>query len=88
MIKGTDLTQTVKMNELFSPAGLASQVLWSEVSNKLKAFVGMTENLTGYSVKALRSDLESRYVSKDFLQYCKVLGRTILHLNIRMSQSR
>ena len=30
MISGTDLTQTVKMNELFSPAGLASQVLCRE----------------------------------------------------------
>ena len=28
MISGTDLTQTVKMNELFSPAGLALQGLW------------------------------------------------------------
>ena len=27
MIKGTDLVQYVKMNELFSPAELASQVL-------------------------------------------------------------
>ena len=27
-MKGTDLTQTVEMNELFSPAGLASQVVW------------------------------------------------------------
>ena len=25
---GTDLTQTVKMNELFSPSGLASQILF------------------------------------------------------------
>ena len=41
MISETDVTQTVEMNELFSPAGLASQVLWRSnniilVSNAFK----------------------------------------------------
>ena len=45
-----------------------------EVLDKFKEFVELAENITGCRIKALRSDNESEYVSKEFTQYCKSRG--------------
>ena len=46
----------------------------SEALEKFQEFVELSENLTGYHVKALRSDNAQEYESKAFIQYCKEKG--------------
>ena len=46
----------------------------SEVFQKFKEFVALSENSTGKRVKRLRSDNGGEYASEEFLKYCKMHG--------------